>query len=161
MGYLLYRNRNAIRNGRDKATEECLGFLYGCFKPDLFWFEMVWLLRRLLLVAALAVIPEDNAFRAPSVVAILVASLAVHHAFKPLNNPKENFMEGLGLLALLVTYAVGVAPSSNDLTDSDALETVLLVANLIASALFVGLMCRPFVAMLREKVGEHRAAAIN
>ena len=103
IAYLLYRNRNIIRSERrDRATEVCLGFLYGCFKPTLYWFEMAWLVRRLLLSPA--VIPEDDVFQAPSIVSILVVSLVLHHTLKPLKDPRENLAEGLGLLALLVTF---------------------------------------------------------
>ncbi len=108
------------------------GLSVGCFKPQLYWLEMTWLVRRVLLALTLAVIPEDDVFRAPFIVAILVLSLALHHTLKPLKDSKENLAEGLGLLALLVTYAAGQTLSYYS-TSAEGLKTVILLLNLCVS----------------------------
>ena len=141
-----------VQQRPDTATEECLGFLYGCFQPQLYWFEMAWLGRRLLLALALAVIPEDDAFGAPFIVAILVISLALHHSLKPLKDSKENFAEGLGLLALLITYMAAKEEEGSTLSSVQVLKKVILVLNLCVSGMFVCLLLWPLMRRLRNSL---------
>lgn len=112
---------------------------------------MTWLGRRLLLALALAVIPEGDVFRAPSIVAILVISLALHHTLKPLKDSRENLAEGLGLLALLITYVAGQTLSLYS-PSAEGLKTVVLLLNLCVSGVFVGLLLWPFCKGIKGKL---------
>jgi hypothetical protein len=113
---------------------------------------MAWLVRRLLLAMALAVIPEDDVFQTPVIVAILVVSLALHHTLKPLKDSRENLAEGLGLLALLITYVSGQTLSFYLSSSAEALKTIVLLLNLGVSGMFVGLLLWPFVKRLGSKL---------
>lgn len=157
-GALLFHYRNAIRGSKNVAVEECLGFVYKNFRADLFWWEMAWFARRVLLVLALTVVPEDNAFHAPLVIALLAVALGVHHLLRPMRHDVENAMEGLSLLALLLTYAASLrtydasASTGGRLADTQPLESVILALNACVCLAFVALLCWPALKAVHARV---------
>jgi hypothetical protein len=121
----------------------------------LLWWEMIWFLRRILLVIALAIVPSDNAFHAPIVITLLAIAVILHHTLKPMLIDMENTMEGVGLLALLLTYAASLRTYDDitiTLNNTTALETIILVLNGCVCVIFVILLCHSPVLTLLKKL---------
>ena len=79
---LLYRHRAGIA-AHDHQLEHWTGFLYECYRPSVFWFELVWIARRLLLAAAVSLLARAPSWSAALIQAVLAASLIVQVKLKP------------------------------------------------------------------------------
>src|SRR5690348_1027682 len=81
-----------------------MGNLYYCYKPRFFWFEMVVILRRLLLAAIISSLPGTTEYKAAALVAVLVVSLTLQAWIRPFNTLMDNRMEELALSVTIFTY---------------------------------------------------------
>lgn len=109
---LLMRNRRKIQL-EDSGVDHRFGFLYETYKRDVFFFEAIWLLRRVLLSIALALIPKTTGFRNASISLILLASLFIQQRFKPFSSGTVNTLETLTTTTLLYSFSVGTDLASN------------------------------------------------
>ena len=164
-GYLLFHFREHILVDRHASAAqpglvaECLGFLYACFKPRLYWFELLWFVRRLLLLVALVVMPDDNPFKNPMVVSVFAVFLALHQQYHPFIRKEENLLEAVSLLMLLITFVGMGEPSynseeENTVKDSEttvAVTTVTMLGNGAVTMLFVAFLFVPFFQTVRNK----------
>eukprot|EP00698_Gefionella_okellyi_P023553 TRINITY_DN8082_c0_g4_i1.p1 TRINITY_DN8082_c0_g4~~TRINITY_DN8082_c0_g4_i1.p1 ORF type:complete len:630 (-),score=118.58 TRINITY_DN8082_c0_g4_i1:8-1897(-) len=135
---LLARARRGDLQSDDNMRR--LGFIYGCYRPTVFYWEAVLLLRRMVLALTLTVMP----FTAPEIsvvfiMFVLLFSIAAQHSLQPFASALENRLEQLVLYVLTVTFlGVYVSQTSAD-TPSPLtwLPVVLVVLNVFA-ALFLG-----------------------
>jgi hypothetical protein len=93
-----------------------LGFLFGPYRQDCFWWEFVALGRRAVLAAAIALVPfTQQPLQAAIVMAVLVVSVALQQAFAPFATVLENRLEQLSLYTLLLAFlGVYVAETAVD-----------------------------------------------
>lgn len=93
------RNKDHLFHQR---TKRWLGFLYLSYRPTLYWYEILWLLRKLCISAALAVLSEGSAIFA--IVLVLLFSIVAQTRLEPFRYPVENKLEtcSLGMLVLIV-----------------------------------------------------------
>jgi hypothetical protein len=139
---LLFWNRAAIREGSEEV-EQRMGFLYETYKHEVFFFEVIWLLRRGLLSVSVALIPGSSAFRPAAIALILLASLFVQQRFRPFSSRVVNALEIVSTTALLYTFFVGslIAAQDESSTFRDVMQTMLWVLNaLVVVSLGVALV---------------------
>lgn len=97
---LLYRNRHALH---DHETEHWLGLLYENYSHHCWWWEIIWILRRILLALSVSWL-EDTPWKNALVSTILVGSMSLMFTFKPFKYSLENTLESAVTALLLVSW---------------------------------------------------------
>lgn len=121
-GFLLFFNRKNLKN---HDTEEWLGLLYENYTHECWWWEMVWLLRRLLLAVAVSWF-EESPWKNALISSLLVGSICLSFVFRPFQFPMENIFE-VGITAvLLVTWTSSFCEVSEGLRWTIAVVNFLM-----------------------------------
>ena len=128
-GGLLWYNR---KEAHMPKVQYWLGNLYYCYKPQFFWYEMVMIFRRLTLAVLISFISENNSWRVSAIFCILLLSLFIQYWVKPFRTQKDNLMEELALITILLTFGCQTSWKNKQLQDSQEDEKVY------AGSLFFG-----------------------
>jgi hypothetical protein len=132
-GYHLFRNRSQL--GRPRIARR-LGFLFGSYRPALFWWEYVIIARRLALALAVTLVPfTQQQLTAVTIMTVLVISIALQHTFSPFATMLENRLEQLSLYVLLLAF-LGVYvtdTSAGTLTPMEWLPVVVIVLVIVTA----------------------------
>ena len=116
-----------------------------CYKPSLFWFQMIILLRRLLLAIFLSLIPTYSGYQPFGIFGILLSALAIQFYNQPYHSKQENILEEVSLITITLSY--GVLRTMNHNSNSGIqLEYIVLIGNIIFVLAFLGIL---FKAMLK------------
>jgi len=127
---------------------------------DVFWFEIVWILRRLAFSVALFVTPEtDQPLRTAVVISVFVISLAIQNQVKPFTSSLENRMEEASMAVLLLTFATVLSSGEQATFDRSrslaALQIIMFIINiLVVIGFIVALVRKPvqrWIAFARTK----------
>eukprot|EP01122_Echinamoeba_exundans_P014246 TRINITY_DN6407_c0_g1_i1.p1 TRINITY_DN6407_c0_g1~~TRINITY_DN6407_c0_g1_i1.p1 ORF type:complete len:1714 (+),score=224.17 TRINITY_DN6407_c0_g1_i1:330-5144(+) len=111
-GFFLLRHRKHIREGAEHADDR-IGFLYETFRREVYWFEMVWIARRLLISLIITFIPMSSGIQAAAMSIVLLTFLVVQRAVMPFSSKLVNYLELLASFVLLYSYIVGTEISSH------------------------------------------------
>ena len=102
-GLLLLSCRNAIQNRKPSPLSSATDFLHKEYTPQFYYWEVLELVRRIVLNGALLLIKDEQAFLR------IVAALAVSSCFvlfaslcKPMKNRVLNYVQSAGLFGVLV-----------------------------------------------------------
>jgi len=113
-----------IRHLRDPQFREMrrqkflFGFLYVNYHSEDYWFELVWMSRRLILFILLAFVPRgsiDNpslAFPA-AITALFLIYIALQHEVQPFVRPLENLADILCMCVVVFTFVVTWRPNTS------------------------------------------------
>lgn len=144
-GWILFRNRKLISQG-SHAADRRVGFLYESFRREVFWFEMVWMARRVAISVIISFIARSST-RTAALTALLFLSLLLERVFLPFTTPGINNLETAGTGILLYSYVVGDAIAGG-LDESEGLvPTIAIVLQTALWALNAGFIVF-MVAML-------------
>ena len=127
--YLLYRFRGRLDEPKVMAQ---LGFLYESYRRDVYWWELVGLVRRLLLSLVLSLFGRGTVLFSTSAVGVLCVSAAVQAQWAPFHTKRENMLELFAILLVTCTFQGSQYVSSWGDLDSVAdwsVEIGLLVVN--------------------------------
>lgn len=91
---------------RKQARAAAIGPLFACYRPSMYWFELVVTIRRLLLAGLIGFVPEYNLARGGSIELVLIASLAIQHWLVPYRRARDNRLEEFALGTAAFTFAV-------------------------------------------------------
>jgi hypothetical protein len=133
------------------ASVRWFGFLFEGYRDGAaYYYELLYLARRLLLAAALALVPEEYLLRPQLVSAILALSIIVHLYVQPYERAVENVLEIVSLSVLMVTFSTNIAQESDG---SDAWENQLALAlllgmNVLVVCAFLGALGWPYISAL-------------
>ena len=158
---LLYYNRVAIQQ-HDPEIERWIGFLYEDFRPDAFWFELVWIVRRTLISVAISLVPLSSAYQPALIVLTLLGSFVVQRQLMPFRSNLGNWLELASGFCLLYTYVAGVTFTlvNENATSIDVIQVVLVLANGLLLLAFIGALLVPSVQS-RIKNRKLKAAALK
>ena len=153
-GGLLWRYRARVE---EQKVRYWLGNLYYCYKRKYYWFEMVILVRRLLLAVLISVLPSDSIFLPSLVLIALSLALLVQLWLRPFALKVDNRLESISIATILITFVVqyllfinGTATSTSsttwEITDTtrDALTGGLVIANLGLMVVMLMVLFWPF-----------------
>lgn len=129
---LLYRHRHELS---DPAVFRRMGFLYGSYRDEVYWWEMAALGRRLLLSLTLALFAQESPLYSSGAVAILCASAALQFHFTPFTTHRENLLEVVCLVVIVASFQ-----ASQFLSTLSSLDTFALWVTQIAVLLVNGLI---------------------
>jgi len=144
--YQLFKHRSSL--GSDPAIATRLGFLYGPYRPGCFWWEYVVILRRLVLALAITLVPfTQQQLESAIVMAVLVVSVALQHAFEPFATRLENRLEMLSLYTLLLSF-LGVYVSETSTASAAGTLQWLPVAVIVLTAVVAAVLAVMTVLVL-------------
>jgi hypothetical protein len=92
------------RHSHERRVKYWLGNLYYCYRPSMYWFELVMLTRRLVLAILISVTPQSTPFRAAAIVFVLWVALVVQHVVRPFAVERDNRLEELAIGTVLFTF---------------------------------------------------------
>lgn len=153
--FLLWRYRTSIRD-LDEKVEHRMGFLYETYKRDVFYFEAIWLLRRILLSLSLALLGPASGFRTAAIALVLLASLFVQQGFKPFQSSFVNTLETISTTTLLYSFVVGREIEQASLRP--ILQTILWLLNALVVVLLMSSLIAPTVAQLFKRCCKRKTA---
>lgn len=111
-GFFLLRHRKHIVSGAEHADDR-IGFLYETFRREVYWFEMVWIARRLFISLIITFIPASSGIQAAAMSIVLLTSLVVQRAVMPFSSKLVNYLELLASFVLLYSFIVGTELASH------------------------------------------------
>lgn len=169
-GLIMFCNRRRILAG-DPMMENRYGFLfesYRCasisyqnpdtgpslikfslFRKDVYWWDLVWFLRRVLLSVAVSTLSPLPGYQMALMLSVLLVTLFLHRSFKPFSDAQANMLELAATAVLIFVVVVGSEISQNKRSDKTlmtpvlqntiwmliAITTVVLVLSLVLPAL--------------------------
>ena len=134
---LVYKNR---RDLEEPNVATMLGFIYQSYRSECYYWELINVLRRVLLAALLAVVPFTHPeYSVLLVLAALQLSLILQHAYAPFHSKLENRLELASLYVLLISFVGAYVAQQGGLTGSFD-PTGLLYAMIIINAFTIGLV---------------------
>jgi len=104
ISWLLKRNREKLLS--DPRVRMKYSFLYKGFKPQYYYWEMVVLLRKSIIVF-IGVFSSNVQVQAALVLATVAVAYSVHQVFKPFTSDKINDLESLSLIVTFFTFLLG------------------------------------------------------
>jgi hypothetical protein len=105
-GLILLRNRRRIQAG-DPALEAKYGFLYESYKPQFYWFELVWFLRRILLAMAVSLMPARPGYQMTIIIIVLQGSIFLHKSLSPFLSNLANILDQVATSVLVFGVVMG------------------------------------------------------
>jgi hypothetical protein len=143
-----------------QASARWFGFLFEGYRDGAaYYYELLYVVRRLLLAGVLALVPEQSLLQPQLVSTVLFTSILVHIAVQPNKRWVENALEILSLSMLMVTYSVATAQDScgwGEIEDrwDDKLPAsiILLVLNALMVCAFLAALGWPYIAALLRSV---------
>eukprot|EP00698_Gefionella_okellyi_P002185 TRINITY_DN1201_c0_g1_i12.p1 TRINITY_DN1201_c0_g1~~TRINITY_DN1201_c0_g1_i12.p1 ORF type:complete len:251 (+),score=53.68 TRINITY_DN1201_c0_g1_i12:680-1432(+) len=118
----------------DVHVQRQLGFVYGTYRKEMFWWEAVLLLRRVLLAVALTVVPFTvNELSVVAIGVLLIVAIILQHWAEPFATKLENRLELAVLFVLLTSFlAVYVTEvSTTSAVSLDWLPVLVVILNVI------------------------------
>jgi len=155
-GCLLWKYRARIEEPKIKYW---LGNLYYCYKGRYFWFEMVILVRRLLLAILISVLPSENILLPSLILVTLSLALLLQVWLNPFTAPIDNRFETISITTLAITFIVQYLLHSNRSTseatedvriNKDVLAGILVVVNLLLLASMLLVLLLPLLKWIRR-----------
>ena len=142
-----------------KVLQECesllikiipwLAFLFEDYKTPVFWFELLWMGRRVLISLFVVVINGSDPFQPFFIVLILSTSLAVELHLHPFKDRIENGLEALVLITLLISYGGSYGSEHNG--SFAAFQWFVAVLNVGVLCVLLLAVLWPFIMKIREK----------
>jgi len=102
-GGLLWTYRESVHESRVRYW---LSNLYYCYKGRLFWFEMVILVRRLILAVLISVLSSDSLLQPSLIMFTLCLALLVQVWTKPFTSKVDNRLEAISIATVMITFIV-------------------------------------------------------
>jgi hypothetical protein len=135
-------------------------FLWESYKKDFWWYEMVWIARRLAIAAIVALVPEDGGLKAFFIVLTLVSFAGVQFIHQSFRKPWENRFDFFATGCLLATYVVTQWAQEQHVGQALPISfyTAFALNGIFALALF-GLTAYPFLRFVACKCQKRRNLA--
>jgi len=156
-GGLLWGYRASVHESRVRYW---LSNLYYCYKGRVYWFEMVILVRRLILAVLISVLASDSLMQPSLIMLTLCLALLVQVWTKPFTSKVDNRLEGISIATVMLTFIVqymlfldsdfaGIWNLSDQ--QRDIIVLVIAVVNLAVVAGMILVLLRP----LFKWIGRH------
>jgi hypothetical protein len=127
-------------------------FLWENYQPKRYWYEMLWIFRRLLLAVGTSLIREDTAFSPVVIVGTLGFFLVVQFTKSPFLFKMENTFDLMATVTLLITYAVNLWSKSYESEDISPAFYVVVVLNGLYVISLVAFAILPLVLLCSSRV---------
>jgi Leucine-rich repeat (LRR) protein len=135
------------------VPDHASGFLFENYKPKYYWFEMIWMFRRLSLAVVVSIISHESELAPLLIVSLLGGYAILQFLLKPFKHELENVFDLLATLVILFSYAENFwaerfVDMRNDFIPA-GFYVVLVLSMLFLIALIVA-TCWPFVIFVKQ-----------
>jgi hypothetical protein len=93
-------------------VEERIGFLYESYCPEYYWYELSWIVRRV--IFSLSAIIPDLQTRILIISCCVVSAVSLGVMLMPFKNKLENYLDWLGMALIMISLGtLSSGPTSN------------------------------------------------
>lgn len=130
---LLYKNKNALlrdndeRKKNDKVTPYI--FLWKDFRPNVYFFEVIECMRRILLTGFLVFINPGSSIQVTVACLFAFISLLIFEVIRPHYNKTDTWLYRLGCITIFVSTYMGLLLKVDYESQQSVLEVVLILLN--------------------------------
>ena len=146
---LLWSYRDSVRND-DLMTRTWLGFLYEDYEPRLFWFEIVYLVRPVLIAIIDTLVPSESPVQGVLMFSVLLVTLIIYDIFRPFTSPVENYMNLVSNAVLLLAYSAGNLIAADYEPGVVSIQLVQWCLFILAMAVIVAFIVAMFAKQLKR-----------
>jgi hypothetical protein len=109
LAWCVFRNRHNLHN---PSVEERIGFLYESYCPEYYWYELSWIVRRV--IFSLSAIIPDLQTRVLIISCCVVSAVSLGVMLMPFKNKLENYLDWLGMALIMISLGtLSSGPTSN------------------------------------------------
>jgi len=121
---LLFRTRHAIVSKRPTALSKSIAFLHKQYKPEFFWWELIEMLRRFVLVG-LMVLMQDTMMQLLIGMLLAAAFLLFQVQAAPYMSMTDNLLAAASSFCLVVVFLSSIAFKYTVLVDVPDIQTIM------------------------------------
>eukprot|EP00762_Andalucia_godoyi_P007138 ANDGO_01823.mRNA.1 putative leucine-rich repeat receptor-like protein kinase At1g35710 len=146
--------RSGVLSGTAKPDTRRMyvySLLFGSYKSNRRWWELVVMLRRILFVAAYVTVPSLSEYRTMLVACLLVVAESLQAIASPYHRSVENSVEIISLGILLVNLACSVQSQVLAVQDVDGAGTIVFLLNSGFSAVLIWMLLEQFARKWRSR----------
>ena len=147
---LIYMNWHGIKSNSTKLNR-WFGFFHSDYKDQYKWWNILVLIRRLLLACFIGLLHKNDPFQIVSFCIVLLANLILSMHFKPAQDPKDNYAEVMGVSTLLLTYISSLQQWEQPIAKV-VMQTLIVIINAIVIITFVVLVVRTQLIPIKTRV---------
>ena len=122
---LLYHSREAILRRRPTPLSQALRFLYCEFRTRCFWWELVEMMRRFILVGLFVVVKQGSIEQMAYATAATVFYLAIQMKASPFQDAWDDLLGTVCSLALVLLFFLSLLYKYGSLTSLESLRAVM------------------------------------
>jgi len=116
------------------------GLLYTRYRPDVWWWELIELSRKLLLISALSLVGGGEQAQLLFALGVSLLALLLHSHFQPFSRLRMNFLNFAALLSTLLTLFVALLIRSSPSPPASPVADILICLQLVPILVFVWLL---------------------
>lgn len=118
------------------SVYKLMGFVYGCYRPQMHWFVAVATLRKLF-IGALVALVRPGLFARCAVALALLSLFTLQLVLKPYKYPRENLLESLSLCSILfVLLLMAFAEGTPNSAGADRVGTMVVFILITTGVVF-------------------------
>ena len=140
---LLWPHRQALEQGDHEDLDE-LAFLYDSYRPEVWWFEVFEMGRKVLLTGVAVLVLRGTMSQLAIGLLVAVLSMLVYAVWSPFDDRATNHFALASQLGLIMTLLAGVLVRArsalDDGYDEDVVGALVIVLNLVVPAIGVVVM---------------------
>jgi hypothetical protein len=121
-GALLFHERRAIRARRSTLLSESIRFLYDEYEPWAFWWELLEMVRRLVLVGVMVLVSRGSVTQLVIATVLCAVYLLLQTEASPFEDLGDNFLASSCSFALVVFFVCIIMFKLATLTDLRELQ---------------------------------------
>ncbi|KAL3925719.1 MAG: hypothetical protein SGPRY_003584 [Prymnesium sp.] len=178
-GALLFRARHAIRSEKSSPLSHAIAFLHREYEPHFFWWELVEMLRRFVLVG-LMVLYQDTMLQLILATLLCALFLLLQVQASPYRRKEDNFLASVASFCLLVVFLCATAfkylslTNLEDIQDKMSIEQrrvyvvgdgallgILIASSIVTLACSVGIFLVQLAAARLQLLGEEELAVLT
>eukprot|EP00762_Andalucia_godoyi_P008167 ANDGO_07410.mRNA.1 putative leucine-rich repeat receptor-like protein kinase At1g35710 len=160
LSFLVWRSGVLSRNAKaDTRRMFVYSLLFGSYRPDRRWWELVVTIRRVFFVSAYVTIPPLSEYRATLVASVLVSATIAQAVAAPYHRSVENSLEIISLGILLVNLVCSVQSQVLGVQDVIGAGIFVFLLNIGFSAIVIAMLILHFRRRRRkrEKLVSHES----
>ena len=122
---LLYYAREAIRTEQPTAFSKAIQFIYAEYTPHFFWWELVEMLRRLILVGLMVVIESGRTFQLALASMLAIIFLFLQLMASPYREAHNGFLASVTSFSIVLCFLCSIFFKYSALLDLDGIQDKL------------------------------------
>eukprot|EP00762_Andalucia_godoyi_P008760 ANDGO_04723.mRNA.1 Putative leucine-rich repeat-containing protein DDB_G0281931 len=145
LSFLVWRSGVLSENAKPQTRRMLVySLLFGSYRPNRRWWELVVTVRRVLVVSAYVTIPPLSEYRTMLVATVLVTAASIQAIATPYHRSAENSLEIISLGILLVNLVCSVQSQVLGVQDVNGSGAIVFLLNIGFSAVLIAMLVSHF-----------------